>query len=235
MFILLSLVVFTKAFGTPVVVPAFPGAEGFARYTTTGGRGGKVLHVTSLADDGSEGTLRWACNKGCRRTIVFDVSGTIYLTRPLSVNVGDVSILGQTAPGDGMPDDWERAHGLNPQRDDSYEFTLDDKRFYTNIEVYSNSLVEDIVRDGMRDSDSTFQEYFPKLTANLMSVDDISHVMAHCKAIGNICDAKDFALHDVTVETSGENILCLDNSNLSSNWEFVNAEDHSAVNVQTKY
>ena len=41
--------------------PAFPGAEGFARLTTTGGRGGKVLHVTSLADDGSEGTFRWAC------------------------------------------------------------------------------------------------------------------------------------------------------------------------------
>ena len=38
--------------------PAFPGAEGFARLTTTGGRGGKVLHVTSLADDGSEGTFR---------------------------------------------------------------------------------------------------------------------------------------------------------------------------------
>ena len=64
-------------------VPAFPGAEGFARYTTTGGRtttSGRVYHVTRLADDTSKGSLRWALKQTMPGTIVFDVSGYIDLT-----------------------------------------------------------------------------------------------------------------------------------------------------------
>lgn len=81
-------------------IPAFPGAMGGGAYSF-GGRGGKVLVVNSLADSGP-GTLRWACEEGGARIVVFNVAGIIHLKTPISVRAPYITIAGQTAPGDGV-------------------------------------------------------------------------------------------------------------------------------------
>lgn len=76
---------------------------------TTGGEGGQVIRVTKLTDDidpatgqAVAGTLRFACEQKGARIIVFSVAGTIHLVKELRISEGNLTIAGQTAPGDGI-------------------------------------------------------------------------------------------------------------------------------------
>jgi len=91
--------------GRPTDLPqaelaAFPGAEGGGAYSF-GGRGGRVIVVKNLNDNGP-GSLRDACEQGGARMVVFNVSGIIRLKTPLIIRAPYITISGQTAPGDGV-------------------------------------------------------------------------------------------------------------------------------------
>ncbi|MGH8646648.1 MAG: hypothetical protein ACREX4_20195, partial [Gammaproteobacteria bacterium] len=80
-------------------IPAFPGAEGGGAQST-GGRGGDVIMVTSLANSGA-GTLRNCTEATGPRTCIFRVAGTIELSSALGMN-NQLTVAGQSAPGGGI-------------------------------------------------------------------------------------------------------------------------------------
>ncbi len=98
-YILLGILI-TKGIAAQTI--AFPGAEGFGKYAS-GGRGGKVVTVSNLNDDGP-GSFRQAFKEypGEPITIVFSVAGIIELKSPLKISRSNITIAGQTAPGDGI-------------------------------------------------------------------------------------------------------------------------------------
>lgn len=84
----------------------------------------------------------------------------------------NVRAAGYDSDNDGMPDDWETANGLNPNdASDAKAYTLDSKGWYTNVEVYINSIVENIMKAGNADNISGVDEYYPEIKS--AGIDDV--------------------------------------------------------------
>src|SRR5512141_1958926 len=99
---------FLNAVAAENYLPAFPGAEGYGAFTP-GGRGGKVLFVTTLEDYNAPkgeapipGSLRAALTARGPRIVMFRISGTVFLKAPLKIDQPDLTVAGQSAPGDGI-------------------------------------------------------------------------------------------------------------------------------------
>ena len=93
---------------------------------------------------------------------------------------------------DGMPDEWEIANGLNPKSAaDALAKSLDPKKWYTNLEVYCNSLVQDIMIGGNKGAESSFDEYYPR----------------YVKADGTVVEAIEGNVDGITGVTSGKSVI----------------------------
>ena len=98
--------------------------------------------------------------KGGRIDLVSDVNGYTEANFGTGSRAADFD-----SDGDGIPDAWETANGLNPNSAaDAQLYTLDPKKYYTNIEVYANSLVQNIMLSGNADATSKVDEYYPAYT-----------------------------------------------------------------------
>ena len=157
---------------------AFPGAEGAGRLSR-GGRGGRVLRVTTL-DDSGPGSLRAALEAKGPRTIIFDIGGTIRLKKPLVVRNGQVTIAGQTAPGGGI--------------------TLRDRHF----EIAADDVVVRYIRSRLGDESRVESDAFTISSGRRIIVDHVSASWSVDETLSSgsrYRDAED-DLRDVTVQWS---------------------------------
>ena len=100
---------------------------------------------------------------------VADANGYTEATFPTGQHPSDYD-----TDGDGIPDTWEIANGLNPEnKSDGMKKTIDEKGWYTNLEVFANSLVEDIMKSGNADGESNFEEYYPAYNKPVTGIDAV--------------------------------------------------------------
>ena len=157
---------------------AFPGAEGAGRLAS-GGRGGRVLRVTTL-DDSGPGSLRAAIETRGPRTIIFDIGGTIRLKKPLVVRHGQVTIAGQTAPGGGI--------------------TLRDRHF----EIAADDVVVRYIRSRLGDESRVESDAFTISSGRRIIVDHVSAGWSVDETLSSGSRYRDAEedLRDVTVQWS---------------------------------
>lgn len=105
---------------------------------------------------------------------------------------------------DGMPNDWETANGLNPNSNDANQYTIDPYKYYTNLEVYINSLVQDIMIGGNKASQDAVKEYYPAYTkADGTFVAAINAEVAGIEEVTNseIVETQFYNMHGVRIDT----------------------------------
>ena len=175
-------------------------------------------------DEAKKGTATYTgsvTKKKGRIDLVSDVNGYT------EANFGTGSRpTGFDTDNDGIPDEWERANGLNPNdASDAKLYTLDAlKKWYTNVEVYANSLVQDIMLNENADADETVKEYYPAY------VDPVTgKTVAAINAEGGNDEPQEDEQGDVAYTISQTTNT---GANTSASWEF--DDDITVTNVKSK-
>ncbi len=116
---------------------------------------------------------------------------------------------GYDSDNDGMPDEWEIANGLDPNNAaDANLYTLDaEKKWYSNLEVFLNSLVEDIMRQGNADADSTVDEYYPVLSGTESAIHTVKAVSKKADATYSLSGQRVNGNYRGIVVTNGRKVI----------------------------